>query len=620
MSERRKMPTPGDLFGAPKCPSREASVRESSDDANPDDTVASAAVLDHTRDDVPAEKLQRLGALDENGELTEIGRRMEQFAGESPEHARMLVEVKRYPETVRTQVAAIVALQKIPADLVVYGSKKRPCEERWRNLIDSRHNDSDWLKQLEVLASIQNMTREELSGHDIRPGVPGKVKRELRRLKNQQGLTECDLTLPSDEERKQIVKCIIAGSADKLWRQMKITDLVSSNYTRSEVFAVDTYRLVDTDKGRLYRNNKGEKRKRSQRSLVGMGQLVVADPEDIRFRQNGEEVKIPVLKGITNVELSDLREVAPQLFADEDRGFVVGSDDKPVKLVESVLDNGLLQLGEQRITVKPSEEMADFVVEHIAEKYRTRLMGRTNTYLARLTRKSGQPFREFSDEDLETRIAEHLAAVGLTDENGELRRISEIAKGIASFTAAESCGQKTVDEINRLYPDYVTSGDKRLEVEYQRDREYAGPYFSHRTVNVDNILDIDPEAFEIPSGQQIMCQTKKHEFIGDQTWTSLVIVSPEEVREKASQIRAEQQKQEEAAKRERAFYADVENAIAWMESFGNKLPVELQKQRLALTIDLRYVAYEDENSAEKLNELITKVTSWCAACGEHQSL
>ena len=285
-----------------------------------------------------------------------------------------------------------------------------------------------------------------------------------------------------------------------------------------------------------------------------------------------------------------------------------------------MLDNGLLQLDEQRIAVEPSEEMADFVVEHIAEKYRTRLMGRTNTYLARLTRKSGQPFREFSDEDLKTRIAEHLAAVGLTDENGELRKISEIAEGIASFTAAESCGQKTVDEINRLYPDYVTSGDKRLEVEYQRDREYTGPYFSHRTVNVDNILDIDPEAFEIPSGQQIMCQTKKHEFIGDQTWTSLVIVPPEELREKASQIRAEQQKQEEAAKRERAFYTEVENLVAYMESFGNELPAELQKQRLALTIDLRYIAYGDKNSAEKLNELITKVTSWCAACGEYQSL
>ena len=620
MNERVKMPTPGDLFGAPRRPDSEVAVQESSDGTNPDDTVASAAVLDHTRDDVPAEKLRRLGALDENGELTEIGRQMEQFASESPEHARMLAEAERFPETVRTQVAAIVALQKTPADLVVYGSKKRPCKERWRNLIDSEHNDSDWLKQLEVLASIQNMPREELLGHDIRPGVPGKVKRELCRLKNQQGLTECDLTLPSDEERQQIVKCIIAGSADKLWRQMKITDLVSSNYTRSEVFAVDTYRLVDTDKGRLYRNNKGEERKRSQRSLVGMGQLVVADPEDIRFRQNGEEVKIPVLKGITNVELSDLREVAPQLFADEDRGFVVGDNDKPVKLVESVLDNGLLQLDEQRIAVEPSEEMADFVVEHIAEKYRTRLMGRTNTYLARLTRKSGQPFREFSDEDLKTRIAEHLAAVGLTDENGELRKISEIAEGIASFTAAESCGQKTVDEINRLYPDYVTSGDKRLEVEYQRDREYTGPYFSHRTVNVDNILDIDPEAFEIPSGQQIMCQVEKKESIGYETWTSLVIVSPEEVREKASQIRAEQQKQEEAAKRERAFYTEVENLVAYMESFGNELPAELQKQRLALTIDLRYIAYGDKNSAEKLNELITKVTSWCAACGEYQSL
>ena len=548
MSERVKMPTPGDLFGAPRRPDSEVAVQESSDGTNPDDTAASAAVLDHTRDDVPAEKLQHLGALDENGELTEIGRQMEQFASESPEHARMLAEAERFPETVRMQVAAIVALQKIPADLVVYGSKKRPCEERWRNLIDSRYNDSDWLKQLEVLASIQNMTREELLGHDIRPGVPGKIKRELRRLKTQQGLDEYDLTLPSDEERQQIVKCIIAGSADKLWRQMKITDLVSSNYTRSEVFAVDTYRLVDTDKGRLYRNNKGEERKRSQRSLIKMGQLVVADPEDIRFRQNGEEVKIPVLKGITNVELSDLREVAPQLFADEDRGFVVGSDDKPVKLVESVLDNGLLQLGEQRIAAEPSEEMADFVVEYIAEKDRTRLVGRTNTQLDRLTRKSGQPFREFSDEDLKTRIAEHLAAVGLTDENGELRRISEIAEGIASFTAAESCGQEVVDKIERLYPDYVTSGDERLELEYQRNEKYTGPYFSHRTVNVDNILDIDPEAFEIPSGQQIMCQIEKKESIGYETWTSLVIVPPEKVREKASQIRAEQQKQEEAAK------------------------------------------------------------------------
>lgn len=614
------MPTPGDLFGAPKCPGHEAAVQESSDGTNPDDTAVSAAVLDHTRDDVPAEKLQRLGALDENGELTEIGRQMEQFASESPEHARMLAEAERFPETVRTQVAAIVALQKTPADLVVYGSKKRPCKERWRNLIDSEHNDSDWLKQLEVLASIQNMTREELLGYDIRPGVPGKVKRELRRLKNQQGLAECDLTLPSDEERQQVVKCIIAGSADKLWRQMNIRDLVPSYNWRSEVFGVDTYRLVDTDKGRLYRNSEDEERKRSRRSLIEMGQLVVADPEDIRFRQNGEEVKIPVLKGITNVGLSDLREVAPQLFADEDRGFVVGGDDKPVKLVESVLDNGLLQLGEQRIAAEPSEKMADFVVEHIAEKDEMRLMGRTNTQLEGFAIKSGQSFRKFSDEELKTRIAEHLAAVGLTDENGELRRISEIAEGTASFTAAESCGQEVVDEIERLYPDYVMSGDKRLEVEYQRDREYTGPYFSHRTVNVDNILDIDPEAFEIPSGQQIMCQTKKHEFIGDQTWTSLVIVSPEEVREKASQIRAEQQKQEEAAKRERAFYTDVENVVAWMESFGNKLPVELQKRRLALTIDLRYIAYEDENSAEKLNELITKVASWCAACGEYQSL
>ena len=616
MNERVKMPTPGDLFGAPRRPDSEVAVQESSDGTNPDDTAASAAVLDHTRDDVPAEKLRRLGALDKNGELTEIGRRMEQFASESPEHARMLAEAELFPETVRMQVAAIVALQKIPADLVVYGSKKRPCEERWRNLIDPRYNDSDWLKQLEVLTSIQNMTREELLGHDIRPGVPGKVNRELRRLKTQQGLDEYNLTLPSDEERGQIVKCVIAGSADKLWRQANIRDLVSSYNWRSEVFAVDTHRLMDTNRGNLYRNSEGEERKPSRRSRVKAGDFVVADTEDIRFQKNGKEVVIPVLKGITNVSLEDLAEVAPQLFRDIDKGFAVGGDGRPVKLVESAVDNKLYKLGERKVAAEPSEEMADFVVKQIAKEHRWELIGEANSQLSRLARKSGQEFREFSDEDLETRIAEHLAEVGLTDETGKLRTIDDIAKDVAKFNAAESCGQDVLDEINRLYPDYVTSEDIRLEVEYQRDGEYTGPYFSHRTVDVDNILDIDPGVFEIPSGQQIMCQREKREFIGDQTWTSLVIVSPEEVREKASQIRAEQQKQEEAAKRERAFYAEVENLVAYMESFGNKLPIELQKQRLALTIDLRYIAYGDENSAEKLNELITKVTSWCAACGE----
>jgi len=620
MIERRKTPTPGDLFGGPKCPIPEVAVRESSDGTNLDNAVASADVLDYTRDDVPAEKLQHLGALDENGELTEIGRQMEQFADESPEHARMLVEAKRYPETVRTQVAAIVALQKVSLGLVLYGSKKRPCGERWRGLIGSRYNDSDWLKQLEVLVSIQNMSKEELTEHDIRPGVPGRIKREICHLKTRQGSDEYDLTLPTEEERKQIVKCIIAGSVDKLWRQVKIGDLVPSCNCRSEAFGVDTYSLVDIDKGRLYRNNKGEERKRSRRSLIKMGQLVVADPEDIRFRQNGEEVEIPVLKGITNVELSDLKEVTPQLFADENRGFVVDDNDKPVKLVESVLDNGLLQLGEQWIAVGPSEEMADFVVGYIAKNNRPELMGRANTDLARLTRKSGRQFREFSSEDLETRIAEHLAAVGLTDENGELRRISEIAEGIASFTAAESCGQEVIDNIERLYPDYVMSGDIRLGVEYQRDGKYTGPYFSHTTVDVDNILDIYPEDIAMPSGQQIMCQTEKYELIGDQTWTSLVIVSPEELREKARENRAERQRQQEAESRERAFYEKVNDAVAKMESFGNQLPVELQKQRLELTIDLRYVDYDDEGSVEQLTALIEKADLWCSSCDKGQPL
>ena len=53
------MPTPGDLFGAPKCPSPEAAVQESSDGTNPDDTAVSAAVLDHTRDDVAERSEER---------------------------------------------------------------------------------------------------------------------------------------------------------------------------------------------------------------------------------------------------------------------------------------------------------------------------------------------------------------------------------------------------------------------------------------------------------------------------------------------------------------------------------------------------------------------------------
>ena len=614
------MPTPGDLFGGPKCPIPEVAVRESSDGTNPDDTVASADVLDYTRDDVPAEKLQHLGALDENGELTEIGRQMEQFADESPEHARMLVEAKRYPETVRTQVAAIVALQKVSLGLVLYGSKKRPCEERWRGLINSRYNDSDWLKQLEVLVSIQNMSKEELTERDIRPGVPGRIKREICHLKTRQGSDEYDLTLPTEEERKQIVECIIAGSVDKLWHQVKIGDLVPSCNCRSEVFGVDTYSLVDIDKGRLYRNNKGEERKRSRRSLIKMGQLVVADPEDICFRQNGEEVEIPVLKGITNVELSDLREVAPQLFTSEDRGFAVNDDGRPAKLVRSVLDNGLLQLGEQLVSAESSEEMADFIVKYIAENNSWEIVGKANDHLTNLNKKSGQLFERFSDQDLEMRIAEHLAKVGLMDENGELRKISDIVAGVTKFTASESCGQEVIREIEDLYPDYITIGDNKLGICYRRDKDYTGPYFSHRTVDIDNILDVYPEDIAIPGGQQIMCEVRAYVWVGEESWPVYKIVSPEELREKARENRAERQRQQEAESRERAFYEKVNDAVAKMESFGNQLPVELQKQRLELTIDLRYVDYDDEGSAEQLTALIEKADLWCSSCDKGQPL
>ena len=601
MSEIKKIPTPGELFGTPKRLDCEVAIQESSDDVTLD---TADSVIDHTSHGASVDRLQRFGVLEENGELTEIGHQMEQFADESLDRARMLAEAKRYPETVRTQVAAIVALQKAPVDLVLYGSKKRPCEERWRGLIDSRYNDSDWLKQLEVLVSIQNMSKEELAEHDIRPGVPGRIKREICHLKTRQGSDEYDLTLPTEEERKQIVKCIIAGSVDKLWRRM------------------NTYRGFSayTEKNRLYSNSEGETRRRSRRSLIEMSQLVVADPEDIRFRQNGEEIEISVLKGITNVELSDLREVAPQLFTSEDRGFAVNDDGRPAKLVRSVLDNGLLQLGEQLVSAESSEEMADFIVKYIAENNSWEIVGKANDHLTNLNKKSGQLFERFSDQDLEMRIAEHLAKVGLMDENGELRKISDIVAGVTKFTASESCGQEVIREIEDLYPDYITIGDNKLGICYRRDEDYTGPYFSHRTVDIDNILDVYPEDIAIPGGQQIMCEVRAYVWVGEESWLVYKIVSPEELREKARENRAERQRQQEAESRERAFYEKVEKTVGKMKSFGDQLPAELQKQRLALILDLRYVAYDDEGSAEQLTALIEKAGLWCASCSRGQSL
>lgn len=226
--------------------------------------------------------LVALGAMTKTGDVTKIGRQMEQFPVESS-YGRMLVEAQQFSMEVRTKLAAVIGIQEVGG--IVKGG---PRHTGWHKY--TRQTKSDLLAQYDVYLSLPQILPDEYEDIGIIGKNVHKATEVMERLEHDLGLHHELLTPLADDEQNQLMRCIVAGQIDQLWM-------------------VDEY-------GKAAHINTKKQREISSSSVVRNPKLIAGTPFDLQVptRSGGLET-LSLVQGLTAVQTDWLIDLAPEVFA-----------------------------------------------------------------------------------------------------------------------------------------------------------------------------------------------------------------------------------------------------------------------------------------------------------------
>jgi HrpA-like RNA helicase len=150
-----------------------------------------------------------LGALTGAGQVTPIGRKMEQFPVESS-YARMLVEAEQYSADVQAKLAAVIAIQEVGG--IVKGS---PRYSGWRQF--TRQTRSDLLAQYDVYLAMPTINPDDYEEMGIIGKNVTKAEDVIERLHRDLNLGEVALLPIEESETEQLLQSIVAGQLHQIW-------------------------------------------------------------------------------------------------------------------------------------------------------------------------------------------------------------------------------------------------------------------------------------------------------------------------------------------------------------------------------------------------------------------
>jgi HrpA-like RNA helicase len=226
--------------------------------------------------------LVALGALTASGEVTDIGRQMEQFPVES-NYGRMLVEAKQFSKEVQAKLAASIAIQEIGG--IVKGGTRFT---GWRKF--TKQFKSDLLAQYDVYLALPTISEEQYEELGIISKNVDKAEEVIERLNRDLSLTEVALTPIEASEEGPLLRCITSGEIDQLW------SVIDDNGTVEHIFS-------------------GQQRELSSSTVVKNPTLITGTPFDLQvpLRSGGLET-LHLVTGVTLVNTDILLEISPHLF------------------------------------------------------------------------------------------------------------------------------------------------------------------------------------------------------------------------------------------------------------------------------------------------------------------
>jgi len=226
--------------------------------------------------------LVALGALTAAGEVTDIGRQMEQFPVES-NYGRMLVEAKSFSKEIQAKLAAIIAIQEIGG--IVKGGTRFT---GWRKY--TKQFKSDLLAQYDVYLALPNIAEDQYEELGIISKNVDKAEEVIERLNRDLALNDIPLVAIDALEEAPLIRCITAGEIDQLW------SAVDENGTVEHIFS-------------------GQQRELSSSTVVKNPTLISGTPFDLQvpLRSGGLET-LHLVTGVTVVNTDLLLEISPHLF------------------------------------------------------------------------------------------------------------------------------------------------------------------------------------------------------------------------------------------------------------------------------------------------------------------
>lgn len=222
-----------------------------------------------------------LGALTKRGDVTRIGRAMEQFPVSS-NYARMLVEADSFSKNIQRKLAAIIAIQEVGG--IVKGGTRYT---GWRAY--TRQAKSDLLAQYDVYLALPTILEEEYEDLGIIGKNITKAQEVMERLERDLALDDEPLTSIDASEQEGLLRSIVAGQIDQLWA---IGD-------HGEAIHIQTKKL----------------RELSSTTVVKWPTLIAGTPFDLQIpTRSGELETLHLVQGITAVNTAWLEDLAPNVF------------------------------------------------------------------------------------------------------------------------------------------------------------------------------------------------------------------------------------------------------------------------------------------------------------------
>ena len=281
--------------------------------------------------------LRLIGALDENGVITSLGRRMEQISMH-PMYARMVVEAEQYSQTTQAQVIALAAASDV-GGLKYYAPET---SKRWMSL--SEEAESDLLAQLDIFIASRDTSRHWQQAHDLDVKNVQRASEQCEKLMRRMQLSPDLLKNPNQQERENIKRCIYAGMVGHMYQHVG-----SGKYEH----------VVDQEGPLREISNRSVTRKSTPMLLAGM-------PYRYEGYEKGEKIDKHIIESVTKVSSP---EVLASIALDLCKWKPEGRTLRAGRLMDmQTLELGGVSLGVSReVQAEPDGEAKQYLVRHIME-------------------------------------------------------------------------------------------------------------------------------------------------------------------------------------------------------------------------------------------------------------